>query len=169
VLLSAAEIGHGFAETGTESTSSDPYPCTPNDPPVDEAVPPTDTGTADFAKTSPQLVITEQVAVYADLSHAVQAQQLTDAGLACAHGTVAQGQQIDITGPTDISSDLTVHLDSAEAWDIRAGSTVGVLVQLRIHAVMVHFAFVAANKKHAGAVDVKQIVETGIAKVINGG
>jgi hypothetical protein len=169
VLLSAAEIGHGFVATGTESTSNDPYPCTPNAPPVDEAVPPSETGTADFAKASSQLVITEQVAVYADLSHAVSAQQLTDAGLACAHGTLAQGQRIDITGPTDISAALTAHVDNAEAWDIRAGATVGALVQVRIHAVMVHFAFVAANKKHPGNIDVKQILETGIAKVINGG
>ena len=168
VLLSAAEIGHGFVQTGTETTSSDPYPCTPNDPPVDEAVPPTETGTVDFGKASARLAITEQVSVYPDLSHAEHAEQLTEAGLACSEGTLSGGESIKIKGPTDLSSSLTANVDKAEVWDIRSGSTEGALVQVRIHAVLVHFAFVAVNNKHP-KLNATQILETGIAKVINGG
>ena len=169
VLLTAAEIGHGFVETGTDTTSSEPYPCTPSAPPVDTAEPPTKTGTVEFSKSSVQLGITEQVSMYADLTHAQHAEGLVEAGLACSRGTLPGGQSVKITGPTDISTDLTAHVDGAQAWSIQAGATVGALVQVRIKAVLVHFAFIAANKKHPGAIDVKQILETGIAKVINGG
>jgi hypothetical protein len=168
VLLTPAEIGHGFVQTGTETTSSEPYPCTQNDPPVDVAVPPSETGTADFAKSSARLAVTEQVSVYPDVDHAQHAEQLVEAGLACSHGTLSTGRSVKLKGPSDISSVVTANVDKAEVWDIRAASTTGALVQVRIHAVLVHFAFLAVNNKDP-KLDATQILQTGIAKVINGG
>ena len=91
-------------------------------------VPPTATGTVDFAKTSARLAITEQVSVYPDLSHAEHAEQLTEAGLACSDGTLSGGPSIKIKGPTDLSGALTAKVDKAEVWDVRSGSTEGALV-----------------------------------------
>jgi hypothetical protein len=167
VLLIPSDIHHGFQSSSDSSSPDGPLPCTPNDPPVDQQVPPSEKGSAEFVKPSARLQINEEIDVYSGVPDARRAQRITEHGLACSHGTVS-GVAIDIQGPTDISSVLTPHLDKAEAWAIKSGKITGTLVLVRIHAVLVEFAFEADNNPNV-KIDAKQILETALAKIINGG
>jgi hypothetical protein len=75
---------------------------------------------------------------------------------------------IDVEGPTDVASVLTPRVDKAEAWAIKSGKITGTLVLVRLHAVLVEFAFEAYNHPNV-KIDAKQILETALAKIINGG
>lgn len=170
VLLTAGDVGHGFTAAPDNATATAPLPCTPNDPPIDQQVPSEEHGGVDLTKDSAGAEVSEMVALYATLGEAVHLQTSTERGLACSGGKLSDGEQVTLSGPTDISSILTPHTDKAEAWSIRTAKIKGALVLVRLHRVIVQFAFFKLIKGASNPhINSKQILEMGLAKVINGG
>jgi hypothetical protein len=169
VLLTAGDIrSRGFTATPDNSVTTQPAPCTPNDPPIDQQVPSLEHGGVDLHNSSAQADVDEQVAVYDTLDSALKVQAAVERGFSCPSGQLGGGQKIKITGPQDLSTIITPRVSKAEGWSIKTAGIKGSLVLVRLNRVLVQFAFLA-QKGTNPKINGKQILDTGLAKVINGG
>jgi cytoskeletal protein RodZ len=169
VLLTPGDLrSGGFTATPDNSVTTKPAPCTPNDPPIDAQVPSVEHGGVDLQDGAAKAEVDEQVAVYDTLSSAQKVQAAVERGFACSSGQLDGGQTIDISGPQDLSSIITPRVNKAEGWSIKASGIKGSLVLVRLNRVLVQFAFLAGKGSNP-KINGKDVLNTGLAKVINGG
>lgn len=162
VLLTAHQLGSGFVRAADDAPSA--LPCTPDAPPVDDQVTHVEKGNAVYVDDVAGVQVSEQIYVYSAVADAQRHERIVGAGLACAHGTM-QGAPVNIAGPSDIHAQLPERNDTAQAWVVKTAQVSGVLVAVRIHAVMVQFAVVAENGTSPD-IDAKQVVEAGLENIL---
>ena len=162
VLLTARQLGSGFVQAADAAPSA--LPCTPTAPPVDDQVRHVEKGNVVFVDDVAGEQVSEQIYVYSTVADAQRHERIVQAGLACARG-VMQGARVRIAGPTDIHGKLAERNDTAQGWAVETAQVSGVLVAVRIHAVLVQFAVVAENGS-APDIDAKQVVETGLKNIL---
>jgi hypothetical protein len=163
VLLTARQLGSGFVQASDAAPSA--LPCTPDTPPVDDQVRHVEKGNAVFVDDVAGVQVSEQIYVYSAVADAQRHERIVRAGLGCDHGTM-QGAQVSIAGPSDIHSQLPERNDTAQAWVVKTAQVSGVLVAVRIHAVVVQFAVVAENGPSPD-IDAEQVVETGLKNILS--
>jgi hypothetical protein len=162
VLLTADQLGSGFVRAADAAPAA--LPCTPGAPPVDDQVAHVEKGNTVFVDDVAGVQVSEQVYVYRGVSDALRHEHVVHAGLACSRGSM-QGAQVDITGPTDVGAQLPERHDSAEAWVVKTAQVTGVLVAVRIHAVVVQFAIVAEDGAKPD-LDAQHVVEVGLKNIL---
>jgi hypothetical protein len=165
-LLTRREVGPGFTRS-TPTAPSQPLPCTPNQPPLEAQVPSTDKAKALFTNAGDTLALQETLLAYRDAATSTRALRLAMVGLACSHGT-AGGNPINIAGPTDVRSSITARVSAAYGWVVTARTFTGSIVVVQLGAKLVTLEFVAGSRQAASSTDARQIVETAVAKAING-
>jgi hypothetical protein len=168
VLLVPSDITKGFTATPDNADSTSPAPCTPNDPPIDAQVPSLEHGGVDLSNSTAGAEVDEQVAVYGTLGAALKLQAAVERGFTCSSGRLSNGQTVQLNGPTDLRTIITPRVNKAEGWTIKTADVKGSLVYVRINRVVVQLAFLA-NRGHSPKINGKQILNTALAKVINGG
>ena len=150
-------MGGGFAQT-TSDAGSDPLPCTPNDPPLDKAVPPNVKAQVDFQNSAGSALLSEEIDGYPDAATALRVLAAGEKGLACKSATIKTGGQtfhVRLQGPTDLTSSLNVAVDKCEGWQVKASSVEVVLIVARIGPQIVALTFTAA-----ASVDKKTLPDT---------
>ena len=141
-LLTAADVGGGF--TQTQSANSDaPLPCTPNDPPLSQQFPPDVNVQADFTGAAGSALFSEQIETFADATGVAQVIAAGEQGLACGTATVG-GVQVQIQGPTDLTAQIQVPVDKAEAWTVTSSQLNASLIIAQIGPQLAVFSFGAA-------------------------
>ncbi len=165
-LLTAAEVGPGFRATPA-SANSDPLPCTPHRPPLEQQVPSSDKAKVLFGNRAGTLALQENVLAYSDPATAAKALATAKVGLSCPTAT-SNGAKLQITGPVDVHSQLTAKVTTALAWVVKSPKFQGSIIVIRIGEKLVTLQFAATSKRVASSVDGRQITETAVAKVING-
>jgi hypothetical protein len=162
VLLTAAQLGPGFVRAANSAPSA--LPCTPDGAPVDDQVSHVEKGNIVFVDDVAGVQVSEQVYVYGTVADARRHEHVVHVGLACTHGTM-QGAPVTIAGPSDVGARLSERHDTAEAWVVKTAQVSGVLVAVRIHAVVVQFAIVAENGSSPD-LDAQHVVETGLKNIL---
>jgi hypothetical protein len=120
-----------------------------------------------FSNAGDTLALQETLLAYRDAATATRAVRLAMVGLACSRGT-AGGDPITISGPTDVRSAITARVSAAYGWRVTTRAFSGSIVVVQLGAKVVTLEFVAASRQAASSVDARQIVETAVAKAING-
>lgn len=163
-LLTAAEVGGGFAQTQTNDSDT-PLPCTPNDPPLSKQFPPVVNVQADFEGAGGNAVVSEQIETFADASAVAEVIAAGEQGLACGTATLG-GAQVTIDGPTDLSTEIQVPVDKAEAWVVKSSALNASLIIAQLGQHLVVFAFTAAPSVDTSTLpDVGTVVTAGLEKV----
>jgi hypothetical protein len=165
-LLSAAEVGADFVAS-TPTAKTDPLPCTPTKPPLETQVPSADKAKAVFANSAGTLALQETVLAYTSAGTASKALTVAKGGLACTHGTV-DGEGINIAGPNDVRRSITARVSAAYGWVVTTTKYTGTIVAVQVGPKLVTLEFAATSQMALSGVDGKQIIETAVAKVING-
>ena len=146
-LLVGTDVGAGFAQTTSDAGTS-PLPCTPNDPPLDQLVPPKVKAQTDFQNSAGSALVSEEIDGYADEATAERVLAAGEKGLACKSATITTGGQklrVTLQGPTDLTSSLKVAVDKCEGWQVKASSVDVVLIVARIGPQIVALTFTAAT------------------------
>ncbi|HEY2296088.1 MAG TPA: hypothetical protein VGH43_00050 [Jatrophihabitans sp.] len=138
----------------------------PDAAPVDDQVSHVEKGDTVFVDDVAGVQVSEQVYVYGAVADARRHEHIVHVGLACAHGTM-QGAPVTIAGPSEVGARLSERNDTAEAWVVKTARVSGVLVAVRIHAV-VQFAIVAENGCSPD-LDARHVVETGLKNILTAG
>ena len=162
VLVTSADLGRGFVRAQPDPPAA--LPCTPNEPPVDVQVHHLDKANAVFVNDLGGVQISEQVYVYGSARDALRHQKIDEHGLDCARGRFGT-TPVTVTGPSDLRGRLGEYSDSAQAWEVKTERFSGVMVAVRIHAVIVQFAIVAETGAQS-SVDARQIVAAGVQRVL---
>lgn len=163
-LLTAAEVGGGFAATTSDNTDN-PLPCTPNDPPLSQQFPPAVKVQADLAGLAGNALFSEEIETYADSSTVAQVIAAGEQGLGCSTATVS-GTAVTIDGPTDLSSAAKVPVDKAEAWTLTSSALNASLIIVQMHSVLVVYSFGAVPGTDTSKLpDSEKILDGGLAKV----
>jgi hypothetical protein len=145
-LIVAVDVGTGFKQT-TSSDSSDPLPCTPEDPPLDQQFAPTAKALVDFANTAGSALVSEEITTYADAATAQTALAAGENGFACKSATIATDNgkiAVTISDPTDLTSSISVTVDKCEGWQISAQTANLVVIVARMGPQIVAMTFTAA-------------------------
>ena len=145
-LLVGTDVGGGFAQTTSDAGTS-PLPCTPNDPPLDQLVPPKVKAQTDFQNRRDRAAQRRDHG-YADEATAERVLAAGEKGLACKTATIKTGGQtlrVTMQGPTDLTSSLKVAVDKCEGWQIKASTVEVVLIVARVGPQIVALTFTAAT------------------------
>lgn len=168
-LLTPADVGSGF-RAHTLKNGSTPFPCTPNDPPLDKQFPPAVDVHGAFLNASAPAEVTEQIEGYADTGTTESALAAGEKGLGCTTGTVTingASQRVRISGPTDLTSALAAKVDKAEGWQLKLKGVAETIVVSRIGPQLVVLEFTATAKTDQSKLpDAKKVTETALSKVI---
>lgn len=163
-LLTATEVGGGFAQTQS-SDSDDPLPCTPTDPPLSQQFPPAVKVQADFGGASGNALFSEEIETFADADTVAQVIAAGEQGLACGTATVG-GAQVKIDGPTELTSQISVPVDKAEAWSLTSSALNASLVIAQIGPQLAVFSFGAAPSVDTTKLpDPPTLITTGLRKI----
>jgi hypothetical protein len=137
-LLSPTDLGTGFT-AAQFSPSSDPLPCTPNDPPLEQRFHSTvEAGTA-MVTQAQDVGLSEELRVYADADTAKQVLQAAAHGLDCKQGTlnltgtaetVTFGKTEDVTSDVGAESAIAVQATSSKYGIVLVGCKLGRLLVL---------------------------------------
>jgi hypothetical protein len=137
-LLTPADLGTGFT-AAQFSPSSDPLPCTPSDPPLEQQFDSTiQAGTA-MTTQSNDVGLSEELRVYADPDTAAQVLDAAKKGLDCKSGklnltgtpeTVTFEDEQDVTSDVGAESAVAVQATSAKYGIVLVGAKLGRLVVL---------------------------------------
>ena len=137
-LLSPTDLGTGFT-AAQFAPSSDPLPCTPNDPPLEQQFHSTvEAGTA-MVTQAQDVGLSEELRVYADADTANQVLQAAAHGLDCKQGklnvtgqpeTVTFGKTQDVTSDVGAESAIAVQATSAQYGIVLVGCKLGRLLVL---------------------------------------
>lgn len=163
-LLTAAEIGGGFAATPPDNTDS-PLPCTPSAPSLSKQFPPDVKQEADFAGLNGNALFSEEIESYADAATIAQVIAAGEQGLACKTATVG-GTKVTIDGPTDLTSAAKIAVDKAEAWTLQSSAIDASLIIVQLGRVLVVFSFGAVPGADTSKLpDSEKILDDALAKV----
>ncbi len=167
-LLIEADIGGGFAQTTSDATTS-PLPCTPNDPPLDQLVPPKVKAQTDFQNSAGSALVSEEIDGYADVATAQRVLAAGEKGLACKTAKIKTGGQtlhVRLQGPVDLASSLKVSVDKCEGWQVKAPSVGVVLIVARIGPQIVALTFTAATSVDKSTLpNTSTVTEKALSKV----
>jgi hypothetical protein len=163
-LLTAAEVGGGFTASSTD-TSDTPLPCTPNAPTLSTRFPPDVKVQADFGGAGGKALFSEEVETFADAATVAQVVTAGEQGLSCSTATVG-GVKITLNGPTDLTSNIQVPIDKAEAWSVRSSALNASLVIVQMGRQLVVFSFGAAPSVDTAKLpDPPTLITAGLQKV----
>lgn len=167
-LLTPDDVGPGFtAGQWTPSDPSEPAPC--GTPSVDATVPASvQVGTV-MGLASTDQALRQEISVYDDDEEADTAFTTGTTGLACPTGTVTftdgSTAPLTIVSPVDVTSE--VGGDQALAWQLQGGGIQGVLVAVKLSAIVVTFQFTAPDT----ATDLQPapltVAKAGMDKILN--
>lgn len=168
-LISASDVGSRFAAQRPD-TSTSPFPCTPNDPPLNKQVPPSfDVRTA-FLNQAQRAEVTEEIAGYADEATTAAALAAGEKGLDCSSGTITSGsgsQRVQISGPTDVTSALKAKVDKAEIWQLEVRGAEEAILVSKVGPQLVVLEFTAASSADQSKLpSTQKIAETALSKVL---
>jgi hypothetical protein len=167
-LLVGTDVGGGFAQT-TSDASTSPLPCTPNDPPLDQLVPPKVKAQTDFQNSAGSALLSEEIDGYADEATAERVLAAGEKGLACKTATIKTGGQtlrVRLQGPTDLTSSVKVAVDKCEGWQVKASSVDVVLIVARVGPQIVALTFtVAASVDKSTLPSTATVTEKALSKV----
>jgi len=160
-LLKGSEVGPGF-EDSTFTDSHSPSPC--GGPDVDEQVPPDiDVGNDASDGTG---YFEEEVMVYKTEADAQKSVALTKDAVDCPQPTVEGPEPLQVSGPTDVTSDVSPPVDEAFAYDLKTTEAQGKIVFVRNGNVVASFSFFAqAGTDTSKLPDELTVVNKGVAKL----
>jgi hypothetical protein len=167
-LLTPADVGTAFT-AAQFSPSSDPLPCTPSDPPLEQQFDSTlQAGTAMATKTG-DVGLSEEMRVYADPDTATQVLQAAVQGLDCKSGKLnltGTPETVTFSAEQDVTSD--VGADSATAVQATSAKYGIVLVGAKIGRLVVLFSFLSDKSADTSKLPSPiTIAKTGITKIKN--
>jgi hypothetical protein len=167
-LLVASDVGGDFSQTSASPASS-PLPCQPNDPPLDERIPPSIKAETEFENAAGSAALSEEIDGYADTATAQRVLTEGAKGLSCKTGTIKTSNgtvKVQLNGPVDLTSDLDTKVDKAEGWQLTAGNVNLVLIVSVIGQQIVAMEFSAAKSVDPKTLpDTKAVTEKALAKV----
>lgn len=166
VLLAPAEVGAGFRASPPNSAQT-ALPCTPNDPPLTRQVPVSDKAVGLYVNSVGTLALEETVYAYGNAATSQKALAAVEKGLGCRSGR-SNGAAMRILGPTDLRSKITARVNRAEAWAVGTSKMQGTIVAVVVGEKLIGLQFAAQPGTDTSKVDARQIIETAIAKVLNG-
>jgi hypothetical protein len=145
-LIVATDVGTGFAQA-TSDDSSDPLPCTPNDPPLDTQVPASTKAQVDFGNAAGSALVSEEITSYADEATAVKALAGGEKGFACKTATIGTGgnkMAFTLAGPTDLTTQVSTKVDKCEGWQLKSKTVNLVVIVSRIGQQIAALTFTAS-------------------------
>jgi hypothetical protein len=167
-LLSASDLGSTFSEQPSDDSPS-PLPCRPNDPPIDEQVPPQVKAVASFANTAGTALLQEEIDGYKDVTTTQRVLALGEDGLSCSHATIPSGNgtiNVKLTGPIDLTSQLSVKADKVDGWQVSGAGVQLVLIAAQLGSQLVVMTFTASKKLDTSTLpNTQTIVEKALKKV----
>lgn len=167
-LLSASDLGSTFSEEPSDDTPS-PLPCRPNDPPIDDQVLPQVKAVASFANSAGSALLQEEIDGYKDVATTQRVLALGEDGLSCSRATITSGNstiKVKLTGPIDLTSQLSVKADKVDGWQVSGGGEQLVLVAARLGTQLVVMTFTAAKNLDTSTLpNTQTIVEKALKKV----
>lgn len=137
-LLTEAEVGSGFTQTEPDDSDS-PLPCAPNEPSLSEQFPADVKVQADFGGAQGKALFSEEIETYADEATLAQVISTGERGLSCPTATVG-GMTVTIDGPTDLTTEIPVTNDKAEAWVLKSTAVNSSLIIVAIDTQLVVFS-----------------------------
>lgn len=167
-LLTPSDLGSDFAKAQFRP-SNDPFPCTPNDPPLEQQIPSTlEVGTAIVSRTQ-AAAMGEDLRLYPDVATAQQVVALATRGLQCQQG------QLNLTGTPETATfspihdvSTQVHADQAIAVQATTARYAILLIGCRIGRVLVLFDFLRTQATPATSLpDPIAVVSAGLDKIKN--
>jgi hypothetical protein len=163
-LLTAAEVGHGFAQAPTDSSGTN-LPCTPNAPTLSAQFPPDVKVQADFGGAAGKALFSEEIETFADADTVAQVVAAGEQGLACTTATVG-GAKVTILGPTDLTSGIPVPVDKGETWLLTTKDVHLLVVIVEIDNQLVVFSVTGARSiDRFGGIDPSELIIAGLRKV----
>jgi hypothetical protein len=163
-LLTAAEVGSGFVQTQTNDIDT-PLPCKPDDPPLSHQFPPAAKVDVDFGGAGGKALFSEEIETFDDAGTIAQVIAAGEKGLGCKTATVS-GTKIAIEGPTDLTSDISVPVDKAEAWVVTSTALHASLVIVAMNTQLVVFSFTGdPSVDDSQLPDPPTLITTGLRKV----
>lgn len=154
-LLTVADLGTGYKQEPADNSES-PLPCTPNDPPLNQQVPPQGRAVAQFTNTTGDVAITEDLNRYADVATASRAVAASAKGFTCQTGSL-DGTPVTFTGSGKITVNGT-QVDAAQGWDLKTSQFVATAILVQIGPKFVGLVLLA--KPGAGQnLDIQAIVD----------
>jgi hypothetical protein len=167
-LLSAADLGSTFSEQPSDDSPS-PLPCRPNDPPIDEQIPPQVKALASFANSAGTALLEEEIDGYKDVATTQHVLSLGEDGLSCKSATIAAGNRtikVKLNGPVDLTSQLKVKADKVDGWQVAGGGEQLVLIAAQLGTQLVIMTFTAAKNLDTSSLpNTQAIVEKALEKV----
>jgi hypothetical protein len=165
-LLTLKDVGSGFTAAQFQP-STDPLPCTPNDPPLEQQVPSTlEVGTA-FLRNG--AAFGEDLRFYPDADTAEHVLAVAADGLDCTSGRLrltGQPETVTFGSIQDVSS--AVSADRAIAVQGQTAKLDAVLVACRLGRVAVLFSFLRAKSTPTSQLpNPISIVSTALQKIKN--
>jgi hypothetical protein len=167
-LLSAADLGTSFSQQPSDDTPT-PLPCTPNDPPLDEQVPPKVKALASFANSAGNALLQEEIDGYQDVATTRRALSLGEHGLGCKRATIPSGNStisVKLTGPVDLTKQLSGKADHVDGWQVVGAGVQLVLIAAQVGPQLVVLTFTASKKLDTSTLpNTQTIVEKALTKV----
>lgn len=168
-LLVATDVGAGFTKA-TSDDSSDPLPCTPNDPPLTTQFPPSTKAQVDFGNAAGSALVSEEITSYADEATALKALAGGEKGFSCPSATLGTGSNklaVTITGPTDLTSSVNVTVDKCEGWQFKSTTVNLAVIVGRVGQQLVALTFTASTSVDTNTLpDSQTITEAALKKVL---
>ena len=161
-LLKASDIGPDFSDsefTDTHSTT----PC--GQPDVDEQVPPQiDVGHDAFNDVG---FFEEEAEVYKSAAEADKAEAAIKQSVSCPEPSAgSDGEPLQISGPTDVTSQISPSVEEAFAYDVQTTEAQGKIIFVRNGPVIVQFSFFAQTGADTSQLpDEISVVNKGVAKL----
>lgn len=167
-LLSASDLGSTFSEQPSDDTPS-PLPCRPNDPPIDQQVPPQVKALASFANSAGTALLQEEIDGYRDVATTEHVLSLGEDGLSCSRATITSGNttiHVKLTGPIDLTSQLSTKADKVDGWQVVGGGLQLVLIAAQLGPQLVVMTFTASKNLDTSSLpQTKTIVDKALQKV----
>lgn len=167
-LLSAADLGSAFSQTSSDDSPS-PLPCTPNDPPLDTQVPPQVKALTSFSNADGSALLQEEIDGYKDVATTQRALTIGERGLSCKTATIPSGNgtlTVQLTGPADLTDQLSVKVDKVEGWQVASPKVELVLIAAQVGQQIVALTFTAAKGVDTSTLPKTQtLVEKALANV----
>jgi hypothetical protein len=168
-LVTVTDVGGGFTQT-TSDDSSDPLPCTPNDPPLDKQSPPAAKAQADFANSAGSALVSEEITTYADEATTESVLAAGEKGFDCPSATITTDTgklKVTIGAATDLTSAVNVKVDKCEGWSITAQGVNLIVIVARLGQQIVAMTFTAASSVDTSTLpDSRTLTEVALKKVV---
>jgi hypothetical protein len=108
----------------------------------------------------------EEVVVYNSTADADKAEALLKQSVNCPQPTVQGGEPVQLTGPTDVTSQISPTVDESFAYDVQTTEAQGKIVFVRESNAIAQFTFVAQSGSDTSQLpDEISIVNKAVAKL----